>query len=401
MRRVQESSDEPDPCSASKVTKPPTVYFYCRDGEAHLQEDVVALAEGFRDLGVPFFANCNYWHESPCSGDFLVRRDAKITAADCDIVVVGYTWPSCLLLGSDGSFHEFRRSLPADLFAPGRRAKRVFVDNHDGWLTVSWQPEFRQFDLVLRSKLNARAWHPKNFAPWALGLNARILRATAGGPAFAQRRRSVLVNYGASHPYDHGTRALWRNRVEPTVARTLAIDRTRDDLSVEPADAYEKLMWRQTGHRYSAAYYERLKNAQAVACFCGELIPGLPFRAEALTVGGRKALLRRKFYAVLARALRRPPRSVQWDSFRFWEALAAGCVAINIDLERYGVTLPVMPTNFEHYVGIDVDRPEAALAVLEDEAKLEQIATNGRAWALAHYSPAAQARRLLAYCGMA
>jgi hypothetical protein len=179
----------------------------------------------------------------------------------------------------------------------------------------------------------------------------------------------------------------------------LAIDKTKDDLTVEPAELYERLMWRQTGHRYSASYYERLKNAEAVACFCGELIPGLPFRAESVSVGGRKAQLRRRFYSLIAGALGIPPRSVQWDSFRFWEALAAGCVAINIDLERYGVTLPVMPTNFEHYVGIDVDRPESALAVLEDQEKLERIAANGRAWALEHYSPTAVAQRFLRLTG--
>jgi len=387
--------------SPSQVRNLPTVYFYCRVGETHLQEDVVALAEGFRELGVPFFANGNYWRETAHGSDFLVQQHAKITPADCDIVVVGYTWPYCPLLGSNNSFYASRHPLPPDLFAPGRRFKTVFVDNHDGWLTVSWEPEFRQFDIILRSQLNARAKHPDNFIPWALGLNTRVLRATSPAPPFRERQRSVLVNYGASHPYDHGARALWRCRIEPTVARAITVDRRTDDLSVEPTDAYENLMWRQTGRRYSAAYYERLKNAQAVACFCGELIPALPYRAEGLTGGGRRALLRRKFYSVLSRALGKPPRSVQWDSYRFWEALAAGCVAINIDLERYGVTLPKMPTNLEHYVGIDIDRPEAALAVLEDPSRLEWIAANGRAWALQHYSPVAQARRLLAYCGVA
>lgn len=379
----------------------PTVYFCCREGETHLQEDVVALAEGFRELGVPFFANGNYWRETPGSSGFLIQHQAKITPADCDIVVVSYTWPYCLLRGANGSFYPSRHPLPADLFLPGRRFKTVFVDNHDGWQTVSWEREFRDFDLILRSKLNARAEHPSNFVPWAHGLNMRILRATSSPPPFRERQRSVLVNYGASHPYDHETRALWRHRVEPIVARFMAIDNRVDDLSVEPANAYESLMWRQTGHRFSAPYYERLKNAQAVACFCGELIPALPLRAECLTVGGRRALLRRKLYSVVSRALGKPPRSVQWDSFRFWEALAAGCVAINIDLERYGVKLPAMPTNMEHYVGIDVDRPKAALSVLEDSSKLERIATNGRDWALKHYSPVAQAQRLLAYCGMA
>jgi hypothetical protein len=55
-------------------TDRPSVYFYCRDDETHLQEDVVALAEGLRELGVPFFANGNYWRETPLGSDFLVQH---------------------------------------------------------------------------------------------------------------------------------------------------------------------------------------------------------------------------------------------------------------------------------------------------------------------------------------
>jgi hypothetical protein len=93
-------------------------------------------------------------------------------------------------------------------------------------------------------------------------------------------------------------------------------------------------------------------------------------------------------------------RSEQWDSFRFWEALTAGCVPINIDLKRHGVTLPSISTSTEQYAGVDVDRPDATLSVLEDSSKLERIASTGRAWALKHCSPVAQARRLLAHCGL-
>ena len=32
---------------------------------------------------------------------------------------------------------------------------------------------------------------------------------------------------------------------------------------------------------------------------------------------------------------------------------AAGCLALNIDLEHYGVDLPEMPVNGMHYLGVD------------------------------------------------
>ena len=92
----------------------------------------------------------------------------------------------------------------------------------------------------------------------------------------------------------------------------------------------------------------------------------------------------------------RPARSVQWDSFRFWEALAAGCVAFNIDLERYGVELPVMPENWKHYIGINLENVDADIERLKSKpACLERIAAAGREWAVENYAPRKVATRML------
>ena len=69
----------------------------------------------------------------------------------------------------------------------------------------------------------------------------------------------------------------------------------------------------------------------------------------------------------------RPPRSVGWDSFRFWEALAAGCAAINIDLNHYGAELPVMPENGRHYLGVDLSRVNDFVERLREEPALLKI----------------------------
>jgi hypothetical protein len=92
----------------------------------------------------------------------------------------------------------------------------------------------------------------------------------------------------------------------------------------------------------------------------------------------------------------RPRRAVQWDSFRFWEALAAGCAAFNIDLEHYGVLLPALPVNGEHYFGVRFDAVDATIErIADDPSLLERVARQGREWALANYSPRALASRLL------
>jgi hypothetical protein len=376
----------------------PRVYFYCRNEEGNLQEDVITLAEGFRELGIPYSGSCDYWLQSTEPGDYLIRHDPGVTADDCDVVIVSYTWPYWIRMKT---FDLVRRPLPQGIFKKGRRYKTVYMDSHDGYRTVSWEPEFREFDVILRSKMNRRLWHPDNMRPWVLGFTNRVLQSTGGGQSFGRRRHQILVNFGASHPYPHGVRDIAAARFEPLIERLLPIDRTKDDLSKEPSDAYAALMWRQTGGRHSSAYYERLKNAQAVACFCGELIPPLPYRdADRYMVGGNRARLRKAIYELLALFDPRPRRSVQWDSFRFWEALTGGCAAINIDLERYGVALPVMPENWREYVGIDFSRTEEVIERLtEDVGMLERVAGAGHAWAHTNYSQAVTARRLLAEVG--
>lgn len=374
----------------------PTVYFYCRDEPGNLQEDVITLAEGLDALGIRHYSNVDYWQRSTASGDYLLRHDPNVTPDDCDIVVVSYTWPSWT---RPRTFESTERPLPAGLFKAGRRYRTVYMDHHDGHRTVSWGAEFRQFDLILRIKLNQRAWHPGNMRPWAVALNQRIIQATANPLPWAERKRRIAVNFGASHPYPHGVRDLARARFDPKIAGMLEIDRTTDDLSQAPADPFDALMWTQTGARFSRAYYDRLRSCQAVSCFCGDLIPPSPFQSpEQYLTHGRRARLRRMWYDWLARFDSRPPRWVQWDSFRFWEALSAGCVAFNLDLEHYGATIPVMPTNWVHYIGVDLERIDDAIDRLTaDPGMLERIAASGRQWAFEHYSPQAAARRFLAW----
>jgi hypothetical protein len=113
--------------------------------------------------------------------------------------------------------------------------------------------------------------------------------------------------------------------------------------------------------------------------------------------GGNRAKLRRLFFQSLGLFDPRPPRAVGCDSFRLWEALAAGCATINIDLSHYSVQLPVMPQNGTHYLGIDFARVDDFIDGLREEPSLlEHVAGAGRQWAETHYSPKAAAQRFLA-----
>lgn len=371
----------------------PRVYFYCCPEADNLQDDIIILAEGLRELGVPYYASADYWQQSATAGDYLFRHTPGTQPGDCDIVVLPYTWFNWVRLNTP----VLRRDFPPGLFQAGRRYRTVYMDTNDGLRTVSWEPAFRQFDLILRTKYCRRAWRPDNLHPWVLGLSNRMLRMTAGAPPFAGRKQAILVNFGASHHYPHSVRIRSHEKFDPLIKPLLDLDSTRDDLSVEPSDPYDQIMWRQTNRRHCRAYYERLKQSQAVSCFCGELIPPMPWRDPAqYLVGGNKARLKLAFYRFIGKFDPRPERIVQWDSWRFWEALAAGCTAFNLDLERYGALLPVMPENGRHYIGVNLAAPKSAIEqIIDDPGCLERIATEGRAWALAHYGPAAMARRFL------
>jgi hypothetical protein len=310
-----------------------------------------------------------------------------------------YTWFNWILLEVP---RPLRREVPPGLFKAGRRYKTVYMDTNDGLRTVSWEPGFRQFDLILRTKYLRRAWSPSNLRPWVLGLSNRMLRMTSDAPPFSERRRSILVNFGASHHYPHTARIRSHERFDPVVSRIFELDATRDDLSAAPAGPYDRLMWEQTNRRHSRSYYERLKQSQAVSCFCGDLIPPMPWRNPAqYLVGGNKAKLKRAFFDFIAHFDPRPERIVQWDSWRFWESLAAGCTVFNIDLERYGALLPVMPEKDRHYFGVNLKDVDTLIdRIASDPGSLERVAAAGREWAIANYSPVAMTKRFLAEVGL-
>ena len=376
----------------------PRVYFFCSPEADNLQDDIIILAEGLQSLGIPYFASANYWRRSTAPDDFLFRHTPEVQPDDCDVVVLPYTWYNWIKIGIP---YAMRQPTPAGLFKTGRRYRTVYMDTSDGWQTVSWEPEFRQFDVIFRTKLNRRIWHPSNFRPWVLGLSNRMLRHTRDAPPFSERRRSVLINFGASHHYPHTSRLRAQAKLDPLLARHFPLDATRDDLSIPPSDPLDRLMWEQTNRRHSPSYYDRLKQNQIVSCFCGELIPPMPWRnPQQYLVGGNKAKVKMAFFRLLAHLDPRPERIVQWDSWRFWESLAAGCVAINLDLERYGAELPVVPEIGRHYIGVDLDNPRPAVErLVEDKAGLEQISREGHDWALRHYTPPAMASRFLKELG--
>jgi hypothetical protein len=371
------------------------VYFYACEERDNYQNDLVQLAEGLEELGVEMHSRCDYWQKTPKEGDYLLRR-SDLQPEDCDVVVVPYRWFRWIRVG-DPLVRS--RPMPPAITTPRRKRKyvTVYLDDNDGYSTPSLAPEFSAFDLVLRTKLNRRTWNPPNFQPWAIGLERRVIAATDQALPFSKRRPAIYVNYNASHSFMHTSRRRAMDELHPRLSGVLdTYQPPFADLDEPPDNPQVRLWWEQTNKRHSPQYYDRLKTSQACSAFCGELLPPLPFSPRIFETYGNKAELQKMFWRGLGRFDPRPERIISWDSFRFWETLAAGSVAFHVDLRKSGVALPVMPENWKHYIGVDFRNLERDVRrIRKAPSMLEDIGREGRAWAVSNYSPQAVAHRFL------
>lgn len=375
----------------------PTVHFFLPPNDDVYFDAPLVLAEGLKELGVPFHANRDYWRLGPDSSATLFTQARDRTHDDADVVVIHDDW-----------FYHFpqstlkieRRPAPPGVFKARRNYRLVYLDTWVGAATNSWDPEFRECDLILRTQFNRRCAYPANMKPWVLGFTNRVRAATAGALPFDRRRRTLVENFSYTHPYPHGLRQLFLERIAPRLAPVLPLDRTKSAANPGAMSDQDRLMWEQTVDKHNPDYFARLGSSAMVAAFCGNLCPWLPADAAVHFRGGRKHRLISAIYRGLAAAVPGTPRVIQWDSWRFWEALCAGAVPLHVDLEKYGALLPVMPENWQHYVGVDLDHLDDFVdRISSDFAALGRIAEAGRQWALEHYSPRMMARRFLASLG--
>jgi hypothetical protein len=358
------------------------IFFYCSPPappeKGAYSHSIVCLADGLKSLDVKFYSNIDFWQISPEKDEYLFNHDPTVTPNDCSIVILDCDW-----------FVE-NSLFPDKLFHSGRNYVTVYFERSADAINLpknAWQPEFRQFDFIFRTHYNQRFKYPANVYPWAFGLSHRILLETEDLPDFSEKKRNLLVNFRLSHPL----RKTIQEEFLPLIQNILVIDNTIDNFDASLASPYHYLQWVQTGMRHYQNYYKRLKDSAACACFGGLLINAWPSDSF-----GPTKLWDRILNKTLNILDPRPKRLMNWDSFRFWESLAAGCLTFHLDLERYGALLPVMPDNWRHYIGINLDNMwETVDRVASDPDILARIAIEGRQWALEHYSPVPTALRFL------
>jgi hypothetical protein len=356
------------------------VFFYTTSQEgaadsAYFQDLIVNLAEGFKDLGVQYYSSNNYWQLSPEQDRCLLQYDPNIGHQDCDIVVLERQW------------FEENHSLPKDIFNPSRQYITVYLDCADGLRTSSWLPEFRQFDFVFKTHYNKNIQCPANFHPWAFGLSNRVLKELNDRIPFSEKKKCLLVNF-RHRKFMHSLRRFIEKSFIPKIQDFISIDSSIDDLTIPPQDPYHYLRWTQTGRRHYPLYYKRLRQSAACACFGGYfLAPGFTDNNHKISYYSSK---------LISELGLKTNRIGQWDSWRFWESLVAGCVTFHVDFDKYGFELPVSPENWKHYIGIDLDNIEESIdRIAKNPELLEKIAVQGREWAIENYSPKAVALRFM------
>ena len=344
--------------------------------KAAYQHNMVALAEGLKELGWDVKGNVNYWKQSiGNNNDYLIRASNFNNLDEFDLVLVSSTlWA---YNGRDILTKEIF-NLPAK-----RRFKVVFEDSTDGFNNPSYLDVFRSFDLILKSHFSVKRSNPKNFIPWQFSLTNRLIDY-AQPQTFESRKLKILSNYRVNLQL----RLLAEEKAMPLLYACYPKDSTIDGFDSSNGNPIDTLFWEQSGRRHYPAYYIRLGSTLVSNAVGGWV-------EKSIT---RKQGIAAKFERRLDRyGLVKYPydRVFQFDSWRFWESLLAGCATIHIDFEKYGAVLPVKPKNGVHYFGIDLDEPAKNLELIKDPKKAYEIGQNGRTWALENYSPKATATRLL------
>ena len=369
------------------------IYFLISDFPDLYDDALIYFAEGLTELGISFYANRNYWQIN-LGGDYLFK-EAEINSREFNIVILSNHWTEYI---HPKTFQNFSKPLPKWLFNTGRKYKTVYIDAKDDYKTFSYSKEARKFDYILRTKKNYLTFNPQNIHPWVLGFQKRICYEKKA-VAIEDKKFQMAVNFGYSHPYAHSLRTLAEKNFISKFPKQF-INRYISERK-EPEDPFSKLMFKQTNGLHNLNYFLNIEQTLLVAAFCGDLIPGLPHDPSVYLIGGNKAKIKKEIFTILSNLKGVKQRIIQWDSWRFWETLALGSVPIHIDLEKYGVELPIMPLNWKHYIGIDLDNINQTIErVIEEKDAIYKIAKEGNEWCMINYSPEASAKRFLKTIGL-
>jgi hypothetical protein len=323
------------------------VYFHGVSG--HLTHNSGCLVEGLLELGIPVRLAAAEFTSRPVSMPLAgVDTKAMVSPLFADfsayVIDISHTNAPAPVQGVDESRVIYLNQSDVATFCETPARIPIFA-THENRFLGKGGPRF----------------------PLAFGLSKGLIAATEKRPTFASRKRAALRNFRPT--LNQSLRALLDLSYVPRIEARMPIDR-----KIHGAGAYTQgLLNSAVCLAYGGGFYSTIMDN-----------PWFRTNAPDLTATHH-------FPHVAA-----PAFVLRWDSWRFWESLAAGCVTVHLDFEKYGFALPVMPKAWEHYVPIDLDDIAGSADALMDRAgEWEDIAERGRAFALEHYAPAPTAQYVL------
>lgn len=354
-------------------------------GDDHYYHEIIALAEGFKELGHEVFSNHDYWF-IPDDKQFLLKGNKS---KDYDLGIYDY---------------RYARSFEHLLFRKGfpnlpKQAKHFLIDRNDG-ISPIWELDktyLKAFDLIFSGNLFISKSYPTKVKPWAIGLTNRqmqYLDLNSGSDIKDQ----IGYNFRVGH---NMRKIVFDNLQSSDLPFQLVNEVTHNQQEVvvilnEDDSVYNNA---STG-RHHPEYFNKL-NTNLLFLTFGGYLEYRPIRYRPYNFESRAS---RKFYhlrARLERALGLDDEHnylvYQQDNFRFWEAMYSNSCPISLHAEKWDYLLPETPINGLHYLGI-TDLKCAKVTETLHELTLEEIRLigyNGKQWTSQHYSPAAQATRIL------
>ena len=324
------------------------VYFHAVGGK--LTHNAGCLVEGLLDLGIPAHLSAGEFTSRPVSMPLAGVDTAPMVSppyGDFSAYVIDISHTNIV--------SPFEGVDPERLIYLDQSDVATFCE------TPATAPMFITHESRFISKGGRRL-------PLAFGLSKSLIAATAHRPAFSSRKRQALRNFRPT--LNQSLRALLDLTYVPRVEAHMPVDRR----ILSPAAYVDSLLNSTVCLAYGGGSYSPIMDNPWFAKNAPDLAATHHFtRIDA------------------------PAFVLRWDSWRFWESLAAGCVTVQLDFEKYGLALPVMPKAWEHYVPVDLDDIAGSAEALMDRAgEWEDIAERGRAWALTHYAPAPTAQYVLA-----
>lgn len=307
------------------------------------------LADGLEQLGISVFANIACRHPST---DFAFK-----TCRDPQLLQQCY----CAVMSLDDICEHYPYVVNRVEAIHERTIALCMHDNLSNFIVAPEMPLLCTHESKFRKIFGSRI-------PIAFGLSSRILQQTTSLPEFGQRGSYILRSF---HPTLHqDVRACLDLALLPILQSRIPVETYYTSSQGE----FMRLLARI---RFSLAYG---------GCFAQNISLAPAFNSMEMC---------RNFFSHVA--FHQDTVVIRWDSWRFWESLAAGCVAIQLDFERYGFQLPIVPVNWKHYIGLNLaNLRQDVERIMDEQNRMEEIAHNGRLWAIEHYSPITVARRFLA-----